>query len=973
MATRRIFISSTAEDLADHRQAVADALLRMENLPIAMESFGARPGSSVEVCKGGVRESDAVIVLVAHRYGWVPPESDGGDGRRSITWVEVDEAIARDKPVFAFLVDPDFKEWTGKREEERIKEALDDPDRQQRVIENLRQLEALKKMLGKRVREVFTTPEDLAAKVIASVAAWLQEEARRPARASTTPAPPPRLLRVVHPLQPAQHFSGRKALLTELRVWWRDRASPDRVFALVAHGGAGKTAVAEQLLRTIRADANAGSLRGSVLVWSFYEDPKTEAFLEAAEELFCGSSEGGAGGRLQRLERALSAGAPHLLVLDGLERVQGEGGPGRARGELQDAQTRNLLRSIAAGLGRARALITSRFKLPDLQDWTGSGFRAEELDDLDRMAAVGLLQAYGVRGEEQDLAHLAESAGRHALTLSVMGSFLRDFHDGDPTAVPSLDLDDAAEDDPKAAKLHRLLQTYATQLPDQERDLLVRLSTFPRGVSAEILGHLIDAGGEIAGTLVGCGEPRLVRLAERLVSRGLVFAYESDGLRAWTAHPFLRDWFRELLGVASEQVHEAVRLRLAPSLEARPSEHPTDQAVLDRYEALIEHSLLAARVEEAWGLFWHGLGGYEHLGNIGEYVRGLRIVQSFAEDRDPTRLRSGVHGKAQGQVLSEWGLFASVLGELHLAECVSDMELPLWKERGNASSTSISLQNAADLALLLGQFPRARWLSEEAISFAQEAKAHTERRDSHAYLAAVFHALGENEQSVYHLERATELEGERMYSLRGIQEAEHLLDIGKLDEAQAHATANLATCEPHGWRADTARCHSLLALCALPEHPATARDHVAEVRRFVETSGHMECGLRAHHAAAEIARVTGDYGGALGEAEAGLRLAERCGFGGFAINFGISLARTHLHRADPRRALRHARAALDASTHEECQYAWGEANAAHLCALAHRALDEPELVERRARQALAVRERIGHPEVEETRQLLADG
>ena len=328
MATRRIFVSSTAEDLKDHRQAVSDALLRMENLPIAMESFGARPGSSVEVCREAVRKSDAVVVLVAHRYGWVPPEADGGDGRRSITWIEVDEAIARGKPVFVFLVDSDFEQWTGKREQDFIKDVLDDPERQQRVIQNLQQLEALKKELGKRVRETFTTAEDLAAKVVPSVAAWLQEEAERPAGTSAAPEPAPRALLVVHPLQPAQHFSGREALLSELRDWWRDRASPDRVVALVAHGGAGKTAVAEQLLRTVREDADAGGLRGSVLVWSFYEDPKTEAFLEAAEQLFCGSSDGGAGGRLQRLERALSVGGSHVLVLDGLERVQSEGGPG---------------------------------------------------------------------------------------------------------------------------------------------------------------------------------------------------------------------------------------------------------------------------------------------------------------------------------------------------------------------------------------------------------------------------------------------------------------------------------------------------------------------------------------------------------------------------------------------------------------------------------------------------------------------
>ncbi|MEM7309388.1 MAG: DUF4062 domain-containing protein [Planctomycetota bacterium] len=969
---RRIFVSSTAEDLKEHRKAVLDALVRMENLPIAMESFGARPGGSVEECKQAVRESDAVVVLVAHRYGWVPPVSDRGDGRRSITWIEVDEALAHKKPVFAFVVDADH-EWTGKREQDLLLEALDAPEQQREIIERLRQLEALKKALGRRVRETFTTPEDLAAKVVPSVSHWLQTEAERPGGTGAAPAPPPRVLRVVHPLQPAQHFSGRETLLAELGDWWRDPASPDRVVALVAHGGAGKTAIAEQLLRTIREDAGAARLRGSVLVWSFYEDPSTGAFLEAAELLLgdgAGGGESSAGGRLQRLERALSVGVPHLLILDGLERVQSEGGLGRTRGELEDAQARNLLRSIAAGLGRARALITSRFELPDLEQWKGAGFRREKLDDLDRLASVGLLRAYGVRGDDPELARLALSAGRHALTLSVLGSYLRDFHGGAPSAAPSLDLYDASEDDPKAAKLHRVLQGYAERLPDRERDLLVRLSTFPRGVSVEILGYVIDAGGEIAGALVGCNQVQLAKLAQRLVARGLVFAYEKDGARIWTAHPFLRDWFRRLLGLPSEHVHEAVRSQLAPSLEAQPSDYPRDPKALDRYEALTEHSLLAGRTDAAWELFSYGIGRYRNLGwKLGDYSRGLRIAQSFAKDQDPTQLRQGLSEARRSVLLGTWGLFATDLGELSLAERVAEVELQLKRELADPGELSKGLDNAADRALNLGSFPRARLLAAESFALAESAGDSQGAANAGATLASALHALGE-EGSLEYFARATEHEGRQLHSLRGTLEAEGLLERGERDAAREHAAADLAWSERGGWPRDQAQARVVLALCSLPEDPALAREHLAEARRFVEFSGHMRVNLRVHHADAEIARITGDHSGAIEVAQAGLRLAARCGFGAQAIRLQVSLARAHLLRSEPRQALQHARAALDASTHEDCLYAWGEADAAHLCTLAHRAQDEPELALRRARQALGVRERIGHPEVDETRALI---
>ena len=44
----RVFLSSTAKDLEQHRLRVGEALERMGNLSVRMETFGARPGTPVE-------------------------------------------------------------------------------------------------------------------------------------------------------------------------------------------------------------------------------------------------------------------------------------------------------------------------------------------------------------------------------------------------------------------------------------------------------------------------------------------------------------------------------------------------------------------------------------------------------------------------------------------------------------------------------------------------------------------------------------------------------------------------------------------------------------------------------------------------------------------------------------------------------------------------------------------------------------
>lgn len=123
----RIFLSSTAIDMEEHRKKVSDAIMRMGDLPVQMETFGALPSEPVEVCQNKVRECDALVVMSAHRYGWAPGTSEGGDGCKSITWIEVETALEAGKPVFAFLVDMNYG-WTQHKEQDLLVQAKDEEE-----------------------------------------------------------------------------------------------------------------------------------------------------------------------------------------------------------------------------------------------------------------------------------------------------------------------------------------------------------------------------------------------------------------------------------------------------------------------------------------------------------------------------------------------------------------------------------------------------------------------------------------------------------------------------------------------------------------------------------------------------------------------------------------------------------------------------------------------------------------------------
>jgi formylglycine-generating enzyme required for sulfatase activity len=104
-----VFISSTSDDLKEHREQAAKAAAASGFSPRMMEYFpssGHKP--ALPACLEKVAEAEVVVVIVAHRYGWVPDGPQNPE-QKSITWLECD--YARDvtkKEVLAFLVDPNY-------------------------------------------------------------------------------------------------------------------------------------------------------------------------------------------------------------------------------------------------------------------------------------------------------------------------------------------------------------------------------------------------------------------------------------------------------------------------------------------------------------------------------------------------------------------------------------------------------------------------------------------------------------------------------------------------------------------------------------------------------------------------------------------------------------------------------------------------------------------------------------------------
>jgi len=116
-----------------------------------MEIFGADPGEPLEVSLTKVKSADVIVCIYANRYGFVPEGSE-----ISITESEYDHAERHGIPVLAFLAD-ERAEWPhGSQDGDTI------------ATERLRALK--KKVRRAHVCAEFTTPDDLATKVVTGLA-----------------------------------------------------------------------------------------------------------------------------------------------------------------------------------------------------------------------------------------------------------------------------------------------------------------------------------------------------------------------------------------------------------------------------------------------------------------------------------------------------------------------------------------------------------------------------------------------------------------------------------------------------------------------------------------------------------------------------------------------------------------------------------------------------------------------------------
>jgi tetratricopeptide (TPR) repeat protein len=595
--------------------------------------------------------------------------------------------------------------------------------------------------------------------------------------------------------QTTDQVFGRETELAALDSAWADPKI--HLLTLVAWGGVGKTSLVAQWAAGLAARDYDGA---SYFDWSFYSQGTRETaaatgetFIAAALRFF-GGPEGESlaesarsaeekGGQLARFVAQRRA----LLILDGLEPLQYP--PGPLAGGLKDPGIAALLRGLAQS-NPGLCVVTTRESVKDLESFRSSTAPEWELERLGTAAGVALLEKLQVKGRRAELEQLVEEVEGHALTLSVLGAYLRDAHEGDVRRLDLVELEEADREE-RNGHAFRAIATYEKWLGGEKEAgarqlaLLRLLGLFDRPADKGCLSALRKEPG-----IPGLTEP-LLKLTEaqwnlnisRLIACGLVSrSVTSPG--GLDAHPLIREYFGRQLREHCPAAWRAAHGRLFEHLRDSTEKFPNTLEGLQSLYQAVAHGCYAGRHQEACDEIYRDRiqrGGEafssRKLGAIGA---DLGAVACFF---DPPwhRTSPDLTEAAQTWLLNEAAYRLLALGRL--TEALEPMRTGIegaarledWK------NAAIYSTNLSELELTLGDIPSAIRDAEQSMTFADRSGDGFRRVVERTVKADALHQAGRRADALALLREAERMQAERqpgypwLYSLPGFRYCDLLL------------------------------------------------------------------------------------------------------------------------------------------------------------------------------------------------------
>ncbi len=607
---------------------------------------------------------------------------------------------------------------------------------------------------------------------------------------------------------PAQ-LIGREAETKLLNDAWlkvrRSEYPRPHLVTFVAIGGEGKTSLVAKWAAELAGQDWPGC--DMAFAWSFYSQGTREQhavssdlFLKEALTFFgddadkaFAASPAGAFEKGQRLARIVGR-RRSLLLLDGLEPLQYTP-TSPTPGQLKDQGIAALLKGLAAS-SHGLCVVTTRYSLPDLKAFWQTTAPEVKLLRLSSHSGMHLLKTLGVRGTAQEFATLVEDVKGHALTLTLLGGFLKRTFHGDIRQRDRVKFE-KADEKMDGGHAFRTMSAYEQWLlsggDEGRREIAVLrlMGLFDRPADAGCLAALRSE------TIPGLTEP-LAGLADEdweFCLSGLEAAKlltvnrdASSALVSLDAHPLVRHYFatqlREKFPAAWRAAHRRLYEHLCATAPDKPQ--PTLEDLQPLYQA-VSHGCQAGLQREACDDVYrdrilrctgrHAILSTKKVGVIGA---DLGAVACFF-DQPWSRVSPLLTEADQAWLLNQAAFRLRAVGRL--AEALDPMrtgaEMAVKQE--DWKNAAVYAGNLSELNLTFGEVDAAVRDAEASVTHADRSADEVQRLVRRTTHADALHQAGQRVKAEARFREAEEMQAQRepdyplLYSLQGCRYCDLLL------------------------------------------------------------------------------------------------------------------------------------------------------------------------------------------------------
>ncbi len=737
-----------------------------------------------------------------------------------------------------------------------------------------------------------------------------------------------------------EEWVGREELLAAISADW---ANPKRlVTGLIGFGGEGKSSLARRWVDTLLADKSQHRADG-VFWWDFYKRRSVDEFFEAALTYL---SRGGidprqypsANARMHFIAGMLTGGR-YIFVLDGLEVMQDQ--EGDRYGLLRNADLHEFLGQFAAPRHESFCLITSQAPVLDMLEYTTYTHR--EVDRLSTEEGKDLLRNVGVDGNDDTLEEVVQTWDGHALTLSLLGSYLKDKHEGDVAFIDEIPAPTAGE--PRYDRVRRVLRRYDQHFTDADQAFLMIFCAFRLPIRDDAFAHVFraDSGPDaINAPLIRLADQAFYNIVGRLLDRRLIRPTSSAHGATYSAHPLIRAHYLErLTGGNPDQVrvaHECIKnfyLAMARKTPLTPT--------LDELAPLIEavhHACKAGDYGEAFDIFSKRIskgGRFLLAENLGAWETELALMLEFFPGDDATQEPQVSDTSVKGMILNEVGLCLKSLGRLADASVFYERAIAVALKGGLRGEARVAYSNLAKLQAHLGALGDSLDAARQGLLLARRVKDKRGECSSLCDEGWTLHLLGQLEparaafQEAEGLQRQIEPQTLYLYSGRGLYHADHLRQSGDAALARHVAETNLERCKDAGRPAEVSSTHRILGdLDAAVGEDDTAYAHYDEAISIGRDFS-RDVLIDALLARGRWEAKRGEVSAALSDLNEALDYAIASGYRLYQADLRVGLAWLYHAAGDASAARAEAERASGMSA--QMGYHWGQVDAAEVLAV----------------------------------------